>query len=133
MGCCGAKSRRAQRATHLLIFLIFLLPEIKANVLNIETALLDLDFKIKQTLQLTSANPDTCLVLLGELKELKVTPLILKKHPHCVETMKRLRRYVGNTRNWQFTEEEKLQFNEKAEKLRKVSIEIYNSFKVSKI
>lgn len=96
-----------------------------------EQTLLSLDFKIKQTLQLTSANPDSCLDLLGQLKELTLTPLVLKKNPHCVETMKRLRRYVGNTRNWQFTEEQKREFNEKAEKLRKISIEIYNSFKVS--
>lgn len=101
------------------------------DFISAEKLLLDLDFKIKQTLQLTSANPDACLALLEELKELKITPLILKKNPHCVETMKRLRRYVGNTKNWQFTEEQKLQFNEKAEKLRKISIEIYNSFKVS--
>lgn len=103
----------------------------KVNVVSTEALLLDLDFKIKQTLQLTSANPDTCFTLLEELKALTVTPLILKKNPHCVETMKRLRRYVGNTRNWQFTEEQKLQFNEKADKLRKISIEIYNNFKVS--
>lgn len=126
-----AKSRRAQRAIYQLIFFFYLLPDMQSSFTACEQTLLSLDFKIKQTLQLTSANPDSCLDLLGQLKELTLTPLVLKKNPHCVETMKRLRRYVGNTRNWQFTEEQKREFNEKAEKLRKISIEIYNSFKVS--
>lgn len=112
-------------------YFILLPPDMQMSFVNLEKLILDLDFKIKQTLQLTSANPETCLVLLGEMKEQKVVPLILKKNPHVVETMKRLRRYVGNTKNWKFSEEQKSQFDKKAEKLRNISIEIYNIFKVS--
>lgn len=55
---------------------------------------------------------------------------MLKKNPNCVETMKRLRRYVGNIKSWKFSDEDKRKFNEKAEKIRKEAIEIYNKFKV---
>lgn len=56
---------------------------------------------------------------------------MLKKHPIVVETMKRLRRYVGNTKNWGFTDEQKEEFDEKAAKVRNLAEGIYNSFKVS--
>lgn len=56
---------------------------------------------------------------------------MLKKHPIVVETMKRLRRYVGNTKNWGFSDEQKEEFDEKAAKVRNLAESIYNSFKVS--
>lgn len=55
---------------------------------------------------------------------------MLVKHPIVVETMKRLRRYVGNTKNWGFTDEQKEEFDEKAGKVRNLAENIYNSFKV---
>lgn len=57
--------------------------------------------------------------------------MMLKKNPLCVETIKRLRRYVGNTKNWKFSEEDKKVFQAKTDKIRKEAIEIYNSFKVN--
>lgn len=62
--------------------------------------------------------------------ELKFTKFMLKKHPIVVETMKRLRRYVGNTKNWGFTDKQKEEFDEKAGKVRNLAESIYNSFKV---
>lgn len=56
---------------------------------------------------------------------------MLKKNPLCVETIKRLRRYVGNTKNWKFSDDDKRVFQEKSEKIRKEAIEIYNTFKVT--
>lgn len=63
--------------------------------------------------------------------DLPITAMMLKKNPLCVETIKRLRRYVGNTKNWKFSEEDKRVFQAKTEKIRKEAIEIYNSFKVT--
>lgn len=65
--------------------------------------------------------------------DLPITAMMLKKNPLCVETIKRLRRYVGNTKNWKFSEEDKKVFQAKTEKIRKEAIEIYNSFKVGSI
>lgn len=55
---------------------------------------------------------------------------MLKKHPVLVETMKRLRRYVGNTKSWGYTDEQKAEFDEKAAKVRNLAEGIYNRFKV---
>lgn len=57
---------------------------------------------------------------------------MLKKHPNVVETIKRIRRYVGNIKDWKFTDEERAVFNENAEKVRHLSDSIYNKFKVIK-
>lgn len=58
---------------------------------------------------------------------------MLLKNPNCVETIKRLRRYVGNTKNWDITEDEKTEFNAKTAKVRQAAVEIYDSFKVGVI
>lgn len=110
-----------------------------------------MNLKIKSTVGLTKADVDKCLELLEEYRgnseavefenrvksmnilELEITPLMLKKNPHCVETMKRLRRYVGNLKEWKISDEEKLQFLEKAEKIRQKSESIYNNFKVNEL
>ncbi|XP_037926674.1 hepatoma-derived growth factor-related protein 2 isoform X2 [Hermetia illucens] len=97
--------------------------------LSLERTLIDMNLKIKSTVGLTKADVDKCLELLDEYRELEITPLMLKKNPHCVETMKRLRRYVGNLKEWKISDEEKLQFLEKAEKIRQKSESIYNNFK----
>lgn len=55
---------------------------------------------------------------------------MLKKNPSVVETMKRLRRYVGNIKDWNMTDEQRLAFNEKAVKVRELADTIYNIFKV---
>ena len=62
-----------------------------------------------------------------------LTALMLKKNPNVVETIKRLRRYVGNIKDWNMTEDQRVDFNGKALKVRKLSESIYNSFKVRPI
>ena len=56
---------------------------------------------------------------------------MLKKNPNVVDTIKKLRRYVGNTKNWKLSDDDKRNFNENAEKVRQKAEEIYNSFKVN--
>lgn len=55
---------------------------------------------------------------------------MLKKNPSTVETVKRLRRYVGNIKDWNFDEIQSAEFNEKAIKIRKLAEIIYKNFKV---
>lgn len=62
--------------------------------------------------------------------EEKITPLMLKKNPNVVETIKRLRRYVGNIKDWNLTDEQRIQFNEGAEKVRQHADSLYTKFKV---
>ncbi|CAH2056418.1 unnamed protein product, partial [Iphiclides podalirius] len=72
----------------------------RVQFLKTEMKLIELDAKIKTCLCLEKADTDLCLKLLDELMELDVKPLMLLKHPTCLETVKRMRAYVGNTNSW---------------------------------
>lgn len=100
------------------------------NFLVTETALIEYDMEIKGCLQLSAADPQKCISILEKYKSLKLTKLMLKKNPGTVETIKRLRRYIGNMKTWNFTDDEIEDFNKKAAKIRDLSENIYKSFKV---
>lgn len=61
---------------------------------------------------------------------MEITPLMLKKNPDCVQTLKRLRAYVGNAAHWSISEEELLRFRQHASDIRTKANQIYNNFKV---
>lgn len=106
--------------------------EIKVSqIIMNEVNLLQYDVDIKSSLQLSSADTSRCISVLEKYKNLEVTALMLKKNPQVAETIKRLRRYVGNTKEWNFTDEERIEFNDKATKIRKLAENIYKNFKVS--
>lgn len=96
-----------------------------------EVNLLQYDVDIKSSLQLSQADTNRCIAVLEKYKNLDVTALMLKKNPQVAETIKRLRRYVGNTKEWNFTDEQRIAFNDKAAKIRKLAENIYKNFKVS--
>lgn len=60
-----------------------------------------------------------------------VTALMLLKYPNTVDTVRRLRKYVGNTSLWTLNEAEALKFSAKAETIRVISSAVYDQFKVS--
>ncbi|KAK9506856.1 hypothetical protein O3M35_008715 [Rhynocoris fuscipes] len=101
----------------------------KFDFLHTESQLLEIDINIKSALNLQKAHPEKCLVLLDKLSELKITPLMLKKHPDLVHTIKKMRKYVGNVHRWNMNEEELAAFREKAGRIRVKSEHIYNKFK----
>lgn len=101
-----------------------------SEIIMNEVNLLQYDVDIKSSLQLSSADTSRCIMVLEKYKNLDVTALMLKKNPQVAETIKRLRRYVGNTKEWNFTDEQRLDFNEKAAKIRKLAEIIYKNFKV---
>ncbi|XP_015610277.1 PC4 and SFRS1-interacting protein isoform X2 [Cephus cinctus] len=101
----------------------------KLRWLRIESHLLQLDAQIKSNLGLDRANADKCLQAMDEMLALSIDPLMLKKHPHIVETVKRLRRYIGNLADWKLSEEEVVIFKQKAEVIRQKAEHIYNKFK----
>lgn len=51
---------------------------------------MELDTLIKGRLSLAKAEPDNCLAHLDEMSSLTIYPLMLKKHPRIVETIKRV-------------------------------------------
>ncbi|XP_076280556.1 JIL-1 anchoring and stabilizing protein isoform X2 [Lasioglossum baleicum] len=101
----------------------------KLRWLRKEAQLLQLDAQIKSNLGLDRANPDKCLQAMDDMLSLPIDPLMLKKHPHIVETVKRLRRYIGNLADWKLAEEEEATFKQKAEQIRQKAEHIYNKFK----
>jgi hypothetical protein len=56
----------------------------------VESRLVELDTLIKGRLGLAKAEPDYCLAHLDEMSSLTIYPLMLKKHPRIVETIKRV-------------------------------------------
>lgn len=101
----------------------------KDKILELESSLLELEHLIKSSVGLNGAQPDKCIEHLSEFKKLKITALMLKKHPNCVETMKRLRRYVGNVKAWEMNDTLRSDFEDKAQVIRVHAEEIYSSFK----
>ncbi|KAH0953673.1 hypothetical protein HN011_005098 [Eciton burchellii] len=101
----------------------------KLRWLRTEAQLLQLDAQIKSNLGLDRANTDKCLQAMDDILALSIDPLMLKKHPHIVETVKRLRRYIGNLGEWKLSEEEGAIFKQKAEQIRQKAEHIYNKYK----
>lgn len=101
----------------------------KDTLLQVESHLIELDHLIKASVGLKNANADKCLEHLNEYTTLKITPLMLKKRPSVVQTMKRLRKYVGNANAWEMDDSMRDEFNEKAHKIQLKAEEIYSSFK----
>merc|ERR1711874_667383 len=74
----------------------------KLRWLKIEQKLVDLDIAVKTSLHLETPVAEECISALDELNELALAPLMLKKQPDIVTTIKRLRRYIGpqNYSSW---------------------------------
>lgn len=97
--------------------------------LKLERELVELNWEIKSCVGLACADPERCVDLMEQYQKLKVTPTMLKKNPNCVETMKRLRKYVGNTKAWNMADEERIRFDFYAQQIRLKAEQIYTQFK----
>lgn len=100
----------------------------KHELLEFEAKLLMLIKEVKKSLAVTidTHETDHCVRKLMEIKldSNKITAMILKKNPNCVETIKRLKTYGGRK-----SDRENENFLKNAEKIRSIAKEIYNSFK----
>jgi len=67
----------------------------KLRWLKIEQKLVDLDIAVKTSLHMERPMPENCISALDELNELALAPLMLKKQPDVVTTIRRLRKYIG--------------------------------------
>lgn len=100
----------------------------KSGWLQTEMDMLNLELDIKSALGLRKANTSKSLVYLDKLLNLNIDALMLKKHPHIVDTVKKLRQYVGNIKNWDYSEKERQKFDENASEIRKKSDLLYIKF-----
>lgn len=67
----------------------------KIKWLKIEQHLVDLDIAIKTALHIRNPNVDKCLEALNELNVMSIAPLMLKKQPDIVNTIRKCRKYIG--------------------------------------
>lgn len=102
----------------------------KLSWLKIESNLLQYDSKIKASLALDKANPREALKYMELMLKLEVDPLMLRKHPHVMDMVKRLRKYVGNVKEWDMKGDELEEFLKDAETIRMKADDIYLKFKV---
>lgn len=105
--------------------------QLKLKRLKMESALIELDVKIKGCLGLDKADPTLALESLDEMLKIDVDALTLKKHPHTVDMVKRLRRYIGNVKDWNLSPAECVKFNKEAARIRYKADEVYEKFIVS--
>lgn len=92
--------------------------------------------EIRNVLGLKTVDVERAVELLEEFKELilpQITEVTLLKYPNTVDTIKRLRKYIGNVNKWGWDEIQVEKFNEKAAKIRSLAQEIFESFKVSSV
>ena len=78
------------KVTLKTIFCIF-----QKRHLYVEHKMLEEDMALKMAVHYTNPELDRCLKLADEIKEMAITPLMLKKHPDIVTTVRKMRRYVG--------------------------------------
>ncbi|XP_023025077.2 JIL-1 anchoring and stabilizing protein [Leptinotarsa decemlineata] len=97
--------------------------------LKLEADLVDLDVKIKNCLGLDKANPKEALGYLEKMCQIGFDDVMLKKHLHIVEMVRRLRKYVGNTKEWNMSDESLTEFSSQAEKVRAMAENVYAKFK----
>lgn len=66
-----------------------------------------------------------CFRSLEALNNLKYSMCLLLKHADCFLTIKRLRAYVGNKKNWDMNSEQEEKFNENAKMVREEASVLY--------
>ncbi|XP_075148568.1 JIL-1 anchoring and stabilizing protein [Haematobia irritans] len=99
------------------------------DALIIERDFVLLSSQLRDCLGLKRADVDRCLGILKQYKEFQLTKMILLRNPDCVDIIRRMRRYIGNLKLWDLTEEEENEFKAKAEIIRSEAVLIYNNFK----
>ncbi|KAF9410021.1 hypothetical protein HW555_010772 [Spodoptera exigua] len=92
----------------------------RVQFLKTEMKMIELDAKIKTCLSLEKADTEMSL---------DIKPLMLLKHPTCLETIKRMRAYVGNTPSWELSESAALVFTKQAHKIRKQADAVYKKMR----
>ena len=80
----------------------------KLRWLKTEGRLVELDYRIKESLSVTRPKCSDAIVALEELNSLQMAPLMLKKHPYIVQTILKLKRYIGPKESSEHTAEQKV-------------------------
>ncbi|XP_017491051.1 PREDICTED: PC4 and SFRS1-interacting protein [Rhagoletis zephyria] len=99
------------------------------DALFVERDFIQISQQLRESLGLKSADVNRCVDLLKQYKDFELTQLMLLRNPDCVDIIRRLRRYVGNLKEWSLSADEEIEFKAKAETIRNEAVIIYNYFK----
>jgi len=102
----------------------------KLRWLKTEGRLVELDYRIKESLSVNRPNCQAAIVALDELSTLSIAPLMLKKHPYIVQTILKLKRYIGPKENPEHTSEQKVIYKETSVQIRNKASMIYEKFRL---
>jgi len=102
----------------------------KLRWLKTEGRLVELDYRIKESLSVNRPNCQAAIVALDELSTLTIAPLMLKKHPYIVETILKLKRYIGPKESPEHTSEQKVEYKETSSQIRNKASMIYEKFRL---
>jgi len=83
----------------------------KMRWLKTEAMMVELDCKIKDSLSVTRPNCPAAIEALDELNLLPLAPLMLLKHPYVVQTIFKLKRYIGPKDHPDYTSEQRVFLN----------------------
>ncbi|KAK2722534.1 hepatoma-derived growth factor-like [Artemia franciscana] len=95
---------------------------LKLMWLKREVELLDYHVKIKEHLSVKDPNCQLAMDCLDKLLELDVAPLMLKKHPYVLDTINKLKRYVGP----KSAEDKKEEILQQADSIRSKAEKLFN-------
>eukprot|EP00090_Calanus_glacialis_P002285 TRINITY_DN11706_c0_g1_i2.p1 TRINITY_DN11706_c0_g1~~TRINITY_DN11706_c0_g1_i2.p1 ORF type:complete len:459 (-),score=180.96 TRINITY_DN11706_c0_g1_i2:100-1476(-) len=79
----------------------------KISWLKVEATLVDLDRAMKSALNCSNPQISKCCQLLTDVFDLEIQPLMLKKQPDIVLTIRKLRKYVGPQDQSGYSEQER--------------------------
>lgn len=99
------------------------------KTLRIECKMLKLDLRIKRCLNLVEPNLQNCLQFLTQLDTLQITPVMLKKHPEVVNTISRVKLYMGHIRTSKETQEMEFKYSRQAAEIRAKADGVYHKIK----
>ncbi|XP_046399738.1 PC4 and SFRS1-interacting protein isoform X2 [Ischnura elegans] len=97
--------------------------------LQIECRMVELDAYIRANMSLNNADCDKAIHYMDEMDKLTISPLMLKKNPMVVQTVRMLRFYIGNHSKWSMTDVEKADFIQKTAIVRAKAEHLFNKFK----
>lgn len=101
----------------------------KIDSLQKEVNLLDHVHQLRLSLRTTHANYEKALETLQKLCDLNIDAIMLLKNKDVIDTIVKVTKYIGNAREWNVSEEEVLQHDEKARQIRCKARLVFYMFK----
>lgn len=98
----------------------------KIELLNTEVDLLDYIYQLRLALRNDSVDYEAALEILEKISELQINALMVKKHQEIVDTITKVTRYIGNTSEWNLSNQEVIEHTKKIYQVRRKAETVLN-------